>query len=524
MSGGKKRKVLLFLPCYGGKIEEETSATVAGIIRALVEKDMFFGYMSSSHADIVRVRNGFLTYWYDNFPDCTDFLLIDADMACDARVVLDMIAFDKPIVGAIYPSRGSDEIEWVVRTKKGARVTESGFMEVAGVGGGLLLIQREAITQMLEAGQIVVHDRRDDKYVDWKFLDKNGIARIFSAFDPTVEVDVGVLSDDYSFCERYNRSGGTIWANAVQPIGHVGKKEWNASFLRKRPGMSGLHLRDLLKPERKTSVIDIGAAAFDGTPLYADMLLQGLCTVTGFEPNPAEYEHLKQFNREDQRYLPHLIGRGGHETLTVCQSPGMTSIKEIDQGIAGFFRMTEHCKTVSAGEHISVMLDQVLADELIPEAKGDPDGYAWPLPVDFLKIDVQGAEMDVLNGQMRTLSSAVVVQVEVPFIPFYEGQASFAEIDKYLRGRGFILHRLIRQKHLPVWQLPNWKVDMATQVIDADAIYVKNYINPVTPLTVEQWKHLSLLAHCVLGAPDLACGAASMVSKEAAATYERSFG
>jgi len=43
-------------------------------------------------------------------------------------------------------------------------------------------------------------------------------------------------------------------------------------------------ITELLRPERLTAVLDIGANPIDGEPPYKGMLAAGLCTVTGFEP------------------------------------------------------------------------------------------------------------------------------------------------------------------------------------------------------------------------------------------------
>ena len=45
-------------------------------------------------------------------------------------------------------------------------------------------------------------------------------------------------------------------------------------------------LNALLRIERPTEVVDIGANPIDGAPPYQTLLKAGLCNVTGFEPDP----------------------------------------------------------------------------------------------------------------------------------------------------------------------------------------------------------------------------------------------
>ena len=46
--------------------------------------------------------------------------------------------------------------------------------------------------------------------------------------------------------------------------------------------------------------------------------------------------------------------------------------------------------------------------------------------VDFLKIDVQGAELEVMKGGTKTLRTATVVMLEVPFFGVYVRRADMS--------------------------------------------------------------------------------------------------
>lgn len=56
----------------------------------------------------------------------------------------------------------------------------------------------------------------------------------------------------------------------------------------------------------------------------------------------------------------------------------------------------------------------------------------------FLKLDVQGSELDVLRGAQRTLAGAEVVRLEVPVAGSWnKGAPSFAEYISFMDGAGF---------------------------------------------------------------------------------------
>lgn len=55
----------------------------------------------------------------------------------------------------------------------------------------------------------------------------------------------------------------------------------------------------------------------------------------------------------------------------------------------------------------------------------------------YLKVDVQGYEMNVLRGAEQTLSNVVGIEVEMSFGRLYEGGATFREVLDYLEARRF---------------------------------------------------------------------------------------
>ncbi len=62
----------------------------------------------------------------------------------------------------------------------------------------------------------------------------------------------------------------------------------------------------------------------------------------------------------------------------------------------------------------------------------------------FLKLDVQGGEMDVLRGAVESLSSKIVgVQVELSLVPLYGNQSLHAEIVEFFADLGFMLWDII---------------------------------------------------------------------------------
>ena len=58
-------------------------------------------------------------------------------------------------------------------------------------------------------------------------------------------------------------------------------------------------------------------------------------------------------------------------------------------------------------------------------------------PFDFIKLNVQGAELEVLQGASETVESCLGLQTEVSFAPMYLNAPVFREIDAHLDRLGF---------------------------------------------------------------------------------------
>jgi FkbM family methyltransferase len=63
--------------------------------------------------------------------------------------------------------------------------------------------------------------------------------------------------------------------------------------------------------------------------------------------------------------------------------------------------------------------------------------------ISFLQIDVQGADLDVLEGAIKILDSVSAIQIEVEFSHLYIDQPLFADVDTFLRKQGFTLFHIL---------------------------------------------------------------------------------
>lgn len=57
--------------------------------------------------------------------------------------------------------------------------------------------------------------------------------------------------------------------------------------------------------------------------------------------------------------------------------------------------------------------------------------------IDFFKLNVQGAELEILKGSQDMLGRVLGIELEVAFVESYLGRPLFSDIDVFLRGNGF---------------------------------------------------------------------------------------
>jgi len=95
--------------------------------------------------------------------------------------------------------------------------------------------------------------------------------------------------------------------------------------------------------------------------------------------------------------------------------------------------------------------------------------------IDFLQIDVQGADLDVLQGGSKLLERCKVIQTEVEFSHLYINQPLFADIDIYLRKQGFTLFDLSVAKRRRAIS-PVYSATRLGQMLWGDAYYFRDLI------------------------------------------------
>jgi hypothetical protein len=224
------KNVFIFVPAFGQIVTATTFLTTHALRQHLNDKGIGGGISTLSFPDIAELRSMAMTIWYDTMPNCDYLLFIDADMGFAPDIVTDMMLFDEPLIGAIYPQRKMP-LSWA-GSGTGASTTErrGNFMLVEGVGFGCTLIRRDLVTKMLEKMPEIV-DTRLTLHPAGETLRNAGTNRLIRAFEKLDLPERGVVSEDLSFCLRWKQCGGQTWASVGHRMSHVGPFDYSGRYL-----------------------------------------------------------------------------------------------------------------------------------------------------------------------------------------------------------------------------------------------------------------------------------------------------
>lgn len=237
-------------------------------------------------------------------------------------------------------------------------------------------------------------------------------------------------------------------------------------------------------------VIDVGASPIDGDPPYLKLFEAGRAEILGFEPDEEQFKILSESAKDSEKYLKVALGDGKPTNLYICEAPGMTSTLKPDPETLSHFPQFDSWGSVKQTQKIETKrLDDV------------PEAYRS----DYIKLDIQGGELGVLEHGKKVLQDTLCVHIEVQFVPFYEDQPLFAELDILLRECGFYLHNLLplkRRIFTALGQQENPYLGL-NQVLWSDGVYFRNFTD-FPKLSAEKLLKTSLIAHELYGSYDLA--------------------
>jgi len=228
---------------------------------------------------------------------------------------------------------------------------------------------------------------------------------------------------------------------------------------------------------QELQIIDIGARNFSLSELDG---FRTLCDYIAFDADEQEALRLRKDKQGKGfarfRVIPFYVGnKVGVRDFHIYNSPGLSSSLYPDKYyLEAFSNSSEYVikKTVSVHEST---LDKITLH--------------YSLNPDFIKLDTQGTELDILKNADNATKECMMIESETEMIPMYSGQSLFHDVSSFLYKKGFqllYLNRVFGQKKYS-------KKSCRGQLIFADALYGITIEKALTLPIEKQLKYCCLL-------------------------------
>ena len=215
----------------------------------------------------------------------------------------------------------------------------------------------------------------------------------------------------------------------------------------------------------KITLLDIGARDGIGWPWNA--IQDNVLNVILVEPDPVEAEALEK--QGQGKVIPYALWNQETElTLNINNSPGTSSVFDANMP---FLQQFGDSQRFEVEKRITIQTKTI--DGLAEDSEIEL--------VDFVKIDVQGGELGILQGGEDFFKQNIVgLEIEVEFAPMYKNQPLFSDIDIFAREKLGLELWDIRKTYWKYKQ-KTYQAPLKGRLIFGDALYLR----PVS--TLNDW-------------------------------------
>ena len=238
------------------------------------------------------------------------------------------------------------------------------------------------------------------------------------------------------------------------------------------------------KIDCKFKILEIGALQIENSKPRFYKLLEyfPLSKIIGFEIEKDACDEMNSKAAKGIKYYPHALGeKNERRKLYITEHPMCTSLYKPIEILPKLYQNLQFMNLKKETEIETITLDTFAEQYSIED-------------VDFIKIDVQGAELDIFKGGKKLLNNVLKIVCEVEFIPLYQDQPLFADVTKYLNQNDFMFNKFVgiagRTLKPTIF---NNDLNVPSQLMWSDAIFIKQ-IEKIQTLSNEKLLKLSLLA------------------------------
>jgi hypothetical protein len=240
----QKERIFVATPCYGGALTEPYFRSTVKLLTFCNQHKIPLAFGTIANESLVtRARNVLVAYFLQS--NFTRLLFIDADIEYQVEDIIKLVYHDRDVVVGAYPKKGvnwqrikdavvdqkeqkhddrqiaafgSDyaiNFKFVNRDAKQIAI-ERGLIKLHDAGTGFMMIKRSAIDKLIEAYPELKYN--NDLNIGSELKDQ-----FYALFDTMIDPkDRRYLSEDYTFCRRWQEIGGDIWLDPSISLNHYG--------------------------------------------------------------------------------------------------------------------------------------------------------------------------------------------------------------------------------------------------------------------------------------------------------------
>lgn len=411
----RKKRILIAIPT-SKYIEPETFKSLYDLDIPEgyeTEFQFFYGY------SISQIRN-LIAEWAKHY----DYLFsVDSDIVLPKNTLRNFIAADKDIISGLYIQRipNTHTLEIYMDTPNGGctnmpyeLIKNRGIVEIAGCGFGCVLIKSEVF--------------RTIPYPHFEY---------HSAINHR-----DTISEDIDFAIKARKHGFKLWADSSIHCEHIGNTKFIvdqppskeiSSISDEKKSLKALSNKRLLP---KTHVDYLNEMSIEPKVIY-DI---GSCVTHWCSVAKEKWNNSNFFLFEAMDDVEEIYQEKGFPNYNI----GVLSDK--DDRIIEFYENKIHPggnsyyrENPKHSNDANILFGK---DKIVKKKTSTLDTVVekrnWPLP-DFIKIDVQGSELDILKGATKCLSNCKDVIVELQHVEYNIGAPNKDNVIEYMKQSGFEL-------------------------------------------------------------------------------------
>jgi FkbM family methyltransferase len=360
-----------------------------------LDLQFFYGYQTD------QVRN-LSSEWAKRY----DYMLsVDSDIVLPRDSLKKMLASDKDIISGLYIQRipGTQTVEVYMNTPNGgctnipySLLENRGVVEIAACGMGCVLIKSDVFRKM--------------EYPHFYYK---------SALDHR-----NTVSEDVYFCTKARSIGFKVWADTSIKCDHIGattfsldtQAEKNIESVAGQDLLPRDHINYLESLKIQPRVIyDIGSCV-----LHWERHARRIWAESQIYLFEANRDVKKLYDRTKQNYHLGVLTDVDNKAVKFYKDP-------MNLGGNSYYKEnTIHYNETHAQHEIGMSLDTTVKQN------------NWPLP-DLIKLDVQGAELDILEGASDCINNASDIILEAQTTNYNLDAPKANQVIDYLRSKGFKL-------------------------------------------------------------------------------------